>query len=231
VVAAAFDAVAEGGVAALTPAAVARRLEVPVAELGDLPLDHSTLVAAVIDELVTRLLRPPTRAARTTPREQLADHLDSAARRLRGQPALTLVMGELELAAQRDPAARALLETFDVAWHAWLIDVLDAGVACGEFRADLDTVLAAWTVTAVVRGLNRQPGEARHHPDLILTHLRHLLAAPDAGPGSAGDGGDRPVHGLVAEDAVEGEQGGADRPGARAQLAADDAQLLGRQRR
>lgn len=175
-VAAAFTVVADGGMAALTAQAMARHLEVEVEELGGLPLDRHTLTAAVIDEVVTRLLRPPTWAARDTPRERLEDHLASAARRLGGRPELMMVMGELELAAQRDPADRELLETFDIAWHAWLIDVLDAGVARGEFRADLDTVLAAWTITAVIRGLNRQPGEARHHPDLILAHLGHLLA-------------------------------------------------------
>ena len=72
------------------------------------------------------------------------------------QDQATVVYTELLARAQRDSSVAAILRDVDASWHAWLCSVLDAGLASGALRSDLDVSLAASTIMATIRGVGMQ---------------------------------------------------------------------------
>lgn len=177
---AAVDVLALEGASALTHGRLAQRAGLPAAALDGWFPTRDELLAGVVEELVRRRLAlQGTGGARGSARHQLRAHLDVLTRGLEGDAPVFLAFSELAVAAMRDPALAGLLSAADLGWYSWLVDVLDAGIADGSFRAGLDAGAAAWAIMAMFRGLCLQHGLGRDCADVVVDQVERLLLAPD----------------------------------------------------
>ncbi|MGH3779083.1 MAG: TetR/AcrR family transcriptional regulator [Pseudonocardiaceae bacterium] len=154
---AAFDAIAEKGFEGL-------RLRAVAAQAG---IDHSTLhhyfptrqdlVAAVVEFTTSQFWTTMPDGGATA--AKLSTHLATVARMIQQQPALFIVLREVDLRATRDPAVREIRDRSEQGWRAALADV---------FRAADSTVEV---VIATVKGVSLTPDCAAE----VLERLGSLL--------------------------------------------------------
>src|SRR5260370_41159334 len=91
-----------------------------------------------------------------TARERLHAELWQSYEIKRDQPELQIVLHELFLRSQRDPAVHAIFSGMDTDWHAVIEHILREGVAEGSFRADLDVSAATSIIIAFIKGASIQ---------------------------------------------------------------------------
>ncbi len=75
---------------------------------------------------------------------------------LQQAPHLFVVLTELHLRSQRDPAVRAILKNLNDGWQAQLEAICQEGVQQGLFRADLNPRSAASQIMALIKGVTLQ---------------------------------------------------------------------------
>jgi AcrR family transcriptional regulator len=146
--------IAERGVAATRIADVAERSGVsPPAVLYWFDSKEQLLAEALTadddafyEDLSERL------AEAATPGERMVTLIETAAE---GADDFSLWM-ELWTWALRDADLRAARERFDARWRAAIETVVAAGVAAGEFGADVDPAQAALAIAALIDGLTVQ---------------------------------------------------------------------------
>lgn len=150
---AAQELIADRGFEGLRIREVADRVGINNATLHYYFPTKQALVRGVVDDIVGRLERVPTGDADLRPRDALRAHFDHVLGQLRDAPEGLVVLHELFARARRDPELRAVLADTDASWRSWLVPVLHAGVASGDFRADLDPQAAAGVITGFLKSL------------------------------------------------------------------------------
>lgn len=75
---------------------------------------------------------------------------------LQQAPHLFVVLTELHLRSQRDPAVRAILKNLNDSWQTQLETICQEGIQEGVFRADLNPRLAASQIMALIKGVTLQ---------------------------------------------------------------------------
>lgn len=158
-VAAAHDLIAERGFEGLRVREVAARVGVNVATLHHYFPTKEDLVRGVVAAIVRELDRVPapgTTPDALPPRAALRAHFAHVLAQLRDMPDRFVVLNELFVRAARDPALRAVLAETDASWQGYLVPLLEAGVAAGDFHRDLDPRAAASAITCCFKGLGLQ---------------------------------------------------------------------------
>ena len=89
-----------------------------------------------------------------SPREALHADFQHVLAQMQAHPDNFIVLQELFLRSRRDEAICRMFATVDKHWHAYLSALLQAGVAQGSFRADLDTQVAATLIMTSFKGLS-----------------------------------------------------------------------------
>jgi len=152
---AAFDVIAVSGFEGLRTRAVAQRAGVNIATLHYYFPTKQALIeglAQFISGIFATLHAP---APATTGRPAL-DHLRQEfidARFYHEQyPELGVVLQELALRANRDPAVRLALDSLLVSWRSWVESFVREGVADGTFRQDLEVGATIPMLMAVFAG-------------------------------------------------------------------------------
>lgn len=154
---AAFDAIAEKGFEGL-------RLRDVAAQAG---IDHSTLhyhfltrkdlIAAVVEFATSQFWTTAPNDDATG--DKLSTHLATLAGMIQQQPALFIVLRELDLRASRDPAVREIIERYERGWRTALAEVFAAADSAVEL------------VIATVKGVSLIPDRAAE----VLDQLGSLL--------------------------------------------------------
>ena len=179
VVAAAQRLIAERGLGALEPERLAAEAGVDAPTLRACFADRDALLVGVVEDLVAQRVGavPPEQRSRSDapPAEQLRAHLTLFPRQLREAPQTHMVFGELARHRTRDLRVAEVLDAADLWWHGELVDILDAGVAAGQLRPDLDSGVAAWAIMSLLMGLNLLGDLSRAHADLIVGQLEQWL--------------------------------------------------------
>ena len=154
---AAFEAIAEKGFEGLRLRAVAIQAGIDHSTLHHYFPTRQDLVAAVV-EFATGQFRTtmPDDGAAT---HKLSTHLAALARMIRQQPALFIVLREIDLRASRDPVVRGIVDRYEQGWRSALADVLPAA------DATVDLVIAT------VKGVSFTPDRAAE----VLEALGTLL--------------------------------------------------------
>jgi AcrR family transcriptional regulator len=151
---------AERGFEGLRTRAIAAAAKINIATLHYHFPTKEALVHAVVADLVNQF-----RSARVgPPREaESALHLlrmemqDVRTRLVSAQEQLA-VLTELAIRARRDPAVERILRRMDEGWRGQLRSILERGKQSGEFRADLETEVAASAIMTQLRGLGYATG-------------------------------------------------------------------------
>jgi AcrR family transcriptional regulator len=111
---------------------------------------------------------------------------------LQQAPHLFVVLTELHLRSQRDPAVRAILKNMNDSWQSQLEAICQEGVQQGLFRADLNPRLAASQIMALIKGVTLQTISQLDAFDLVRlgSEVEQWLATP----GSASPASFKPVN-------------------------------------
>lgn len=157
---AAYRAIAEKGFEGLRMREVAARAGLNHATLHYYYDGKEALIAGVMTYMVQELSlgrdnAPPGRPR--SPRSQLAAHFAALLHQAREHPEMFVVLAEIHSRSARDPGIRSVMSRNERAWKKFIIDILRAGIRCGDFAPGLDPDAAAEAVLALIRGLNFGP--------------------------------------------------------------------------
>jgi AcrR family transcriptional regulator len=176
IVRAAYDTIAAEGFAGLRMRAIAERAGMDHATLHYYFAGKAAVVDGVLDYIISDLAigrGPRTARPGLTPRELLVAHFEELMRQVEEQPAMFIVLAEVNTLAMRDPAIREHTARNDRRWRGFLATILRDGVAQGQFLASLDIAATAQTLVAVLRSLTTAHlGRA----DRMRGPLRQILA-------------------------------------------------------
>jgi hypothetical protein len=91
--------------------------------------------------------------------------------RLKEAPEQLAVLTELAVRAWRDPAIARMLQYLDDGWRGHLTSILEAGIAEGVFRADLEVAATAGAMLSQLRGLGYQGKLGGKKLDSLIAHI------------------------------------------------------------
>jgi len=111
-------------------------------------------------------------------RLEFRDYRENMERR----PDLLVVFAEMHARAPRDADVQAETEPMQAYWHGQFVSVLEAGVADGSFRADLDPVAAASMIICALTGARRLPDKSFAHFDALCAEILRSMRNPNAPP-------------------------------------------------
>jgi AcrR family transcriptional regulator len=111
------------------------------------------LVQAVVLYATQRLAQTVV-SLEGAPVDRLRSHFRLLRQRTQEEPALFIVLTEVGLRAQRDPAIRAIVQPQAEGWHAFLVSILQAGICLGNWPEDLDAEAVASAIIAVVQSIS-----------------------------------------------------------------------------
>lgn len=150
---AAYHTIAEKGFEGLRLRDVAQQVGLNHATLHHYFPTKEAIVQAV-GLYVTQRLAQTAISTEGTPMDQLRTHLHSLQQWMLEEPALFVVLSEVGLRAQRDPAIRAIVQQQTEGWHAFLMSILEAGIRQGEWPQDLDAEATASAIIALTQSFN-----------------------------------------------------------------------------
>lgn len=150
---AAYHSIAEKGFEGLRLRDVAQQVGLNHATLHHYFPTKEAMVQAVVLYVTQRLAQTATFTGET-PMEQLRAHLYALQQCMQDEPALFVVLSEVGLRAQRDPAIRALVQQQTEGWHALLTGILEAGIRHGDWPQDLDAEATASAIIALTQSFN-----------------------------------------------------------------------------
>jgi AcrR family transcriptional regulator len=131
------------------------------------------LIQAVVESVMARL-----RLAFTdldgAPAEQLHEHLSRLHRLMQEEPALFVVLTEINLRAQRDPVLHYLVQQ-ETLWHERLVSLLQAGVEQQNWPPDLDPSTTASAIISLVEGASLWATIFPERAEQALSQLEHWL--------------------------------------------------------
>jgi AcrR family transcriptional regulator len=151
---AAYCAIAEKGFEGLRMREIAARAGLNHSTLHYYYAGKEALIEGVMAYMVQELSLGRDNAAPTSPREQLAAHLAALLHQAREHPEMFVVLAEIHGRSARDPGIRSVMSRNERAWKKFIIEILRAGIRCGDFAPGLDADVAAEAVVALIRGLN-----------------------------------------------------------------------------
>jgi AcrR family transcriptional regulator len=172
---AALQLVAERGVEGLRTRDVAARAGVNVSTLHYWFGTKEDLLLALVGHASEQFGDPGEPG-----HETLREHLQRAWQAFEARPQLAMVLQELSMRAQRDEATRAVFQRVFSGWSAVVEEVLRAGMARGELRADLDPAASARVLTSFIMGALLQLGIDRQAFDfgIVAAELERWTARP-----------------------------------------------------
>jgi len=157
IVRAAYAAIAEKGFEGLRMREIAERAGLNHATLHYYFAGKEALIAGVLNYIVEELSigrDPNGPAASMSARQQLDAYFAQLLRQIRQNPAMFIVLMEINARSMRDPGIRAVVARNDLGWKRFLLGILRAGIQNREFRASLDPDLTADIIISFIRGLN-----------------------------------------------------------------------------
>lgn len=173
--AAAYALIADKGLGGLRTRDVVERAGVNISMLHYYFGSKEGLLAAVADHARAQFTGPTGER----PLESLAEHLAAARQSFADDPRLIVVLHELSLHAQRDPATREVLAEIHAHWNRQVARILRHEQQQGRRAPDLDPERAAPIVTAFIIGAMLELGVAPQAFDFaaLARELDHRLAA------------------------------------------------------
>jgi len=111
------------------------------------------VLAFVVDELLTSRTINVGRSG-DEPLERLRRYFKAVAKEARTAPEPMIVLNELTARAARDETISGPLREYEERWLGAFRTLLEAGVAQGQFRSDLDVEGTAWAIKAMVREMS-----------------------------------------------------------------------------
>ncbi|GAA1938242.1 TetR/AcrR family transcriptional regulator [Agromyces allii] len=150
---AARDVALEQGLYAVTLRSVAARIDVAPALVAHYEPNMDALIASTFGTVVATELAEVAAllAPLPTPRERLAQLLDTLLDGTRAD--VTVIWVEAWAMGRRNEAlAQRVRDEMDD-WHAFLLGIVESGVAAGEFETD-DAASVAWQLLGMIDGLN-----------------------------------------------------------------------------
>jgi len=175
---AAYQCIAGKGFSGLRTRDVAAQVGITHATLHYYFPTKVALIQAVIDYAVfQRLLQNVPHYEGNTPLEQIHRFLTVLQQRMREDPSNYLVLYELVRSAPNEPVIQEALAQRDIFadWHARLVSLIEAGIAQGQFRADLDPGSAASILITFILGLGMTLLVSVPVSDEMLVQLERLL--------------------------------------------------------
>lgn len=172
VVRAAYSLIAEKGFEGLRTREVADRVGINSATLHYYFPTKEALIQSVVEHLMEEL-----RTSRAKPENPLSalDRLRAEFAdirlRLKEAPEQLAVLTELAVRAWRDPAIARMLQYLDDGWRGHLTSILEAGIAEGVFRADLEVAATAGAMMSQLRGLGYQGKLGGKKMDSLIAHI------------------------------------------------------------
>jgi AcrR family transcriptional regulator len=147
---AAYRAIAEKGFEGLRVREVAADVGMNGATLHHYFPTKEVLIQSVVEYVIARLSLAFADLS-GTPAEQLHAHLTRLHRLMQEEPALFVVLTEINLRAQRDPVLHYLVQQENI-WHERLVSILQAGVEQQNWPPDLDPTTTAAAIIALIEG-------------------------------------------------------------------------------
>ena len=172
VVSAAYSLIAEKGFEGLRTREVADKVGINSATLHYYFPTKEALIQGVVEHLMQEL-----RTSRAKPRDpqsaldRLHAEFADLRLRLREAPEQLAVLTELAVRAWRDPPIARMLQYLDDGWRGHLTSILEAGIAEGVFRADLEVVATADAMMSQLRGLGYQRKLGGKKMDSLIAHI------------------------------------------------------------
>jgi AcrR family transcriptional regulator len=152
---AAFDVIAILGFEGLRTRAVAQRAGVNIATLHYYFPTKQALIeglAQFLSGIFASLHAPAPMSTGRPALDHIRQEFIDARFYHEHYPELNVVLQELTLRANRDPAVRLALDSLVVSWRAWIESIVREGVADGTFRQDLDPGTTIPMLMAVFAG-------------------------------------------------------------------------------
>jgi AcrR family transcriptional regulator len=172
VVSAAYSLIAEKGFEGLRTREVADKVGINSATLHYYFPTKEALIQGVVEHLMQELR---TSRAKTKDPLSALDRLRAEFAdirlRLKEAPEQLAVLTELAVRAWRDPAIARMLQYLDDGWRRHLTSILEAGIAEGVFRADLEVAATADAMMSQLRGLGYQGKLRGKKMDSLLAHI------------------------------------------------------------
>jgi TetR/AcrR family transcriptional regulator, regulator of cefoperazone and chloramphenicol sensitivity len=152
---AAFDVIALSGFEGLRTRAVAQRAGVNIATLHYYFPTKQALVeglAQFLSGIFTGLHAPSPPSTGRLALDHLRQEFTDARFYRERYPELEVVLQELTLRSNRDPAVRAALNSLMLSWRSWIESIVRQGIADCTFRQDLDVEATIPMLMAVFAG-------------------------------------------------------------------------------
>jgi AcrR family transcriptional regulator len=152
---AAFDVIAMSGFEGLRTRAVAERAGVNIATLHYYFPTKQALIeglAQFLSGIFASLHAPRPASTGRLALDHLRQEFIDARFYHEHYPELEVVLQELSLRANRDPAVKSALASLVSSWRSWVESFVTAGVADGTFRQDLDLEATIPMLMAVFAG-------------------------------------------------------------------------------
>ena len=172
--------IAEKGVEGLRIRDVAEKVGINNATLLYYFKTKEILIKAVVEAIVQALISthdPRHVVGGDTPRDQLNAHFADILFQLRHTPARFIVLGELLMLAQHDSGVRAVLEQNDQEWHRFLVDILQRGVAGGQFHTAIDVSSTSHMIMMLLKGSNLQLTAAVDDIEQAIAQIKRWITA------------------------------------------------------
>lgn len=152
IAAAARSLIVEKGFEGLRTREIADRVGINIATLHYHIPTKDALVDLVAQSMRDDFMAQQERHPRDglSPRQLLELEIDSHRDTRRVNPELLLVMEEMGRRARHDPAIARYIDPMRDYWRQRIVDILEAGVADGTFRPDLDPGSAVYMVIGVM---------------------------------------------------------------------------------
>lgn len=179
IAAAARSLIVEKGFEGLRTREIADRVGINIATLHYHVPTKDALVELVAqsmkeDFMTRRMLRP---SVGLSPTEQLRLEFDTHLQTRRDNPELLLVMEEMGRRARHDESIARVILPMRAFWYQQIQAILEAGVADGSFRPDLDPSSAAYLVIGVMLASSAYRIDDRQAMDRIVAEFfRSILS-------------------------------------------------------
>jgi len=180
IIAATIGLIAEKGMEGLRIRSVADQVGLNNATLHYYFKTKEVLIEATVKAIVHDLVSTHTPARSTnptTPREEMECHFDDILYQIRYFPARFVVLGELLMRSRHEDAVHAILMRTDEDWHAYLVDILERGVAVGQFSSQIDIPSIGHLVMMLLKGAIMQLNASPDQVDQVIKQVRQWLFA------------------------------------------------------
>lgn len=181
-ISAAFDVIAMGGFEGLRMREIAARVGTDHSTLHHYFASKEALVEAVATHTADRFRGTTPESGTAT--ERLTGHLRTLASRIVEEPKLHIVMRELDLRANRDPALRATLNDLERGWRQNLRGLIEQAAADGTVKHSASPADAAELIIATAKGASLDPSTA---PTALRQLTRLLIQRPADSEGGEGN--------------------------------------------